>query len=54
MNNIPNELYLKIFKLLEKKELKTVRLISKRCKDISTKNAQGPFIENFSCACPDF
>ena len=35
MNNIPNELYLKIFKLLEKKELKTVRLISKRCKDIS-------------------
>jgi len=35
MNNIPNELYLKIFKLLEKKELKTVRLISKRCKDIT-------------------
>ena len=35
MNDIPNELYLKIFRLLEKKELKTVRLISKRCKDIS-------------------
>ena len=35
MNNIPNELYLKIFEYLEKKDLKVVRLISKRCKDIA-------------------
>ena len=35
MNDIPNELYLKIFGFLGKKDLKVVRLISKRCKDIS-------------------